>query len=70
MEREQEVMKNFLKGAAVTAVVLIVLIVINVICNMNGHELDSVSTGTVASVCAMLLYRGSTRNDGKKDDRK
>ena len=62
-------MKNFLKGAAV-AVVLIVLIVINIICNMNGHELDSVSTGTVASVCAMLLYGGLTKNEKNKDDQK
>jgi high-affinity Fe2+/Pb2+ permease len=69
MERKQEVMKNFLKGAAV-AVVLIVLIVINIICNMNGHELDSVSTGTVASVCAMLLYGGLTKNEKNKDDQK
>ena len=67
MERKQEVMKNFLKGAAVAVVVLIVLIVINVICNMNGHELDSVSTGAVASVCAMLLYAGLTKNENNKD---
>lgn len=70
MERKQEVMKNFFKGAAVAAVVLIVLIVINVIYNMNGHELDSVSAGTVASVCAMLLYGGLTRNKKNKDDQK
>ena len=67
MERKQEVMKNFLKGAAVVVVVLIILIVINVICNMNGHELDSVLTGTVASVCAMLLYGGLTKNEKNKD---
>ena len=60
-------MKNFLKGAAVAVVTLIVLIVINVICNMNGHELDSVSTGTAASVCAMLLYGGLTKNEKNKD---
>lgn len=70
MERKQEVMKNFLKGAAVAVVVLIVLIVINVICNMNGHELDSVSTGTMASVCAMLIYGGLTRNEKNKDGQK
>ena len=63
-------MKNLLKGAAVAVVVLIVLIVINVICNMNGHELDSVSTGTVALVCAMLLYGGLTKNEKNKDDQK
>ena len=67
MERKQEVMKNFLKWPAVAIVTLIVLIVINVICNMNGHELDSVLTGTVASVCAMLLYGGLTKNEKNKD---
>ncbi len=61
-------MKRFLKGAAVTAAVLIVLIVINVICNMNGHELDAVSTGTAASVGAMLIHSGLTRNEKNKDD--
>lgn len=64
------VMKHFLKGTAVTVVVMIVLIVINVICNMNGHELDSVSTGVVASVCAMLIYGGLTRNEKNKDEQK
>ncbi len=59
--------EEFLKGAAVAVVTLIVLIVINVICNMNGHELDSVLTGTVASVCAMLLYGGLTKNEKNKD---
>ena len=61
-------MKNLLKGAAVMVVILIVLIVINVICNVNGHELDSVLAGTAASVGAMLIYSGLTKNDKKKDD--
>ena len=68
MERKQEVMKNFLKGAAIVVAIWIVLIVINVICNMNGHELDSVSSGTMAAVCAMLLDRGVTKNKKNKDD--
>ena len=62
-------MKHFLKGVAVTVVVMIVLIVINVICNMNGHELDSVSTGVVASVTAMLIYSGLIKNEKNKDDK-
>ena len=61
-------MKNLLKGAAVMVVILIVLIVINVICNVNGHELDSVSAGAVASVGAMLMYGGLTKNNKNKDD--
>lgn len=59
-------MKNLLKGVAVTVVIMIVLIVINVICNVNGHELDSVLTGVVASVGAMLIYGGLTKNDKNK----
>lgn len=61
-------MKHFLKGAAVTVIVLVVLIVINVICNMNGIELDSVSTGTVSAVGAMLIYYGLTKNEKNKND--
>ena len=61
-------MKKLLKGAAVTVVVMVILIVINMICNMNGHELDSVSTGVVASVGAMLIYDGLTKNKKNKDN--
>lgn len=62
-------MRHFLRGAAVTVVVLIVLVVINVICNMNGHELDSVSTSVVAAVGAVLIDNGLTKNEKNKDDR-
>lgn len=61
-------MKKLLKGAAVAVVIMIVLIVINMICNMNGHELDSVSTGVVASVGAMLIYGGLDKNEKNKDN--
>lgn len=61
-------MKKLLKGAAVTVVVMVILIVINVICNMNGHELDSISTGVVASVGTMLIYDGLTKNKKNKDN--
>ena len=61
-------MKKLLRGAAVTVVVMVILIVINVICNMNGHELDSVSTGVVSSVGAMLIYDGLTKNKKNKDN--
>ncbi len=59
-------MKHFLKGAAITVGVMIVLIVINMICNVNGHELDPVSTGVVASVGAMLVHGGLGKNDKNK----
>ncbi len=68
LERKQEAMKRFMKGAAVVAAIWIVLVVINVICNINGHELDPVSTGATASVCAMLIAGGLTKNKENKDD--
>ena len=59
-------MKHFLKGAAVTIVAMMVLIVINVICNANGHELDPVSTGVVSSVGALLIYEGLIKTEKNK----
>ncbi len=56
-------MKHFLKGAAVTAVVLIVSLVIHVFCNMKGIQLNQVTTGTMSAICAMFLYQGLIRNE-------
>lgn len=70
LERKQKAMKRFMKAAAIVAAIWIVLIVINVICNINGHELDPVLTGTAASVGAMLVEGGLTKNEKKKDDQK
>ena len=56
-------MRHLLKGAAVTAIVLIVSMAIHVFCNMKGIELDTVVAGTVSAVCAMLLYHGLTKNE-------
>ena len=60
-------MKHFIKGAAVTAAILIVLIVINVICNMSGHELDSTVTGVMAAICGMYIYDRLIKNEKNKD---
>lgn len=57
---------NLLKGVAVTVAVLVVLIVINMICNMNGVSLDAVVTGTIAAVGAMLIYGGLTKKENKQ----
>ncbi len=54
-------MRNLLTGIAITVVVLIILIAINVICNMNDIHLDAVVTGTCAAVSAMLIYGGLTK---------
>ena len=63
-------MKRFMKAVAIVAAIWIVLVVINVICNINGHELESVPSGIMAAVCAMLLDRGLTRKEKNKDDQK
>ena len=55
-------MNNFFKGAVVTVIVLTIFIIINVICNMNDIDLNSVTSGPVISVCAMLIYQGLTKN--------
>lgn len=56
-------MKHLLKGAAVTAVVLIVSMIIHIFCNMHDIHLNQTVTSTVSAVCAMLLYHGLIRNE-------
>ena len=68
LERKQVAMKYLLKGAAVAAVVLIVLMAINIFCNMHDIHLDQTVTGTVSAVGAMLFYHGLIRNEKSKDD--
>ena len=68
LERKQEDMKHLLKGAAVAAVVLVALIVINMFCNMHDIHLDQTATGATSAVCAMLFYHGLIRNEKSKDD--
>ena len=43
-------MKHFLKGAAVMAVVIIVNMIINIVCNMNGVDLNSTVMSTTSAV--------------------
>lgn len=61
-------MKNFLKGVAVAAIVLIVNLILNIICNKQGINLDSTATGTVSAISALLIYRGLTRKEKTKND--
>lgn len=56
-------MKHFLKGAAAVVIVMIVNIIINVICNVHDVELNSKVTSMVSTICAILIYRGLTRNE-------
>lgn len=49
-------MKNVVKAGAITAGMLVVLIVVNIICNTTGHEMDPLYTGTITPMIAMALY--------------
>ncbi len=55
-------MKEFLKTAAITAVIVIVLMLINVYGNMHGIDLDSFTNNLVIALCAIIIYRDLTRN--------
>lgn len=61
-------MKNFIKGVATVAVVMIVSLIIHIICNKNGINLDSTVTGTVSAISALLIYCGLTRKEKTKND--
>ena len=51
-----EIMKHLLKGVAVTAVMMIVLMAIHIFCYMHGIDLDPIITGSSSAVCAMLIF--------------
>ena len=59
-------MKHLLKGAAVTVIIIIVLMAIHVFCNMHDINLDPLMTGPTSAVCAMLIYNGLTKNEKNK----
>lgn len=62
-------MKNFLKGAAIVVAVLLVLMAINIVGNLNGVNMDSLSNGPVWALCAVMIYRDIVRDTKKKDDK-
>lgn len=51
-------MEHFIKGIAVLAGILIVNLIINVVCHMNGIDINSTMQSTVSAVCALLIYHG------------
>lgn len=60
-------MKHFLKGAAVMAVVIIVNMIINIVCNMNGVDLNSTVMSTTSAVGAVLVYNAWIKGENDKD---
>ncbi len=60
-------MKHFFKGAAVTAAVLVILMIVSIICNIQGIELNMLVTGPVAAVCSMFIYNALIKNEENKE---
>lgn len=60
-------MKHFLKGIIVVAGVMIVDIIINVICNINGIDLDSAANTLVCVVCSMFIYNRWIGKENNKE---
>ena len=72
MERKQEVMKHFFKGTVVvvgvTILMMILNIIINIVCNKNGIDLDpsvmSVMSTFIGACSGMAIYDKWTK-DGR-----
>lgn len=62
-------MKTFLKGVAVTAIILVVLMAVQIFCNTKDIHIDITVAGTAAAISAMLLHSGLTRNDKKENEK-
>ncbi|MBR6402128.1 MAG: hypothetical protein IKS48_01930 [Eubacterium sp.] len=54
-------MNKVLTGIIVTVVTLLILLVVSIICNKNGIDLNNTGVGTVCAIGAMLVYEGLTK---------
>ncbi|GFI30528.1 hypothetical protein IMSAGC013_01918 [Lachnospiraceae bacterium] len=62
-------MRNFLIGAAIVAVTMMILMAVSIFCNVEGIYLESTAIGVVLGIGAMMVYqkltKGKTRETGK-----
>ncbi len=63
-------MKHFLKGAAAFLITMAGNIIINVICNMQGIDLNSTAQTMGTVFVALAIYHALIRNETGKDDKK
>ena len=63
-------MNNVVKAILVTVIVLVVLIIANIICNMNGLNLNAPGSGAISAICAMFIYEkiADKKTDNKKGE--
>lgn len=73
-ERKQKVMKHFLKGAAAVAIVMFVVMLIHIIFNVMGIDLNkyinNVAEILLASSFATMIYQALIRKEQNDDARK
>lgn len=63
LEGRYKVMNHFLKGIIVMVGIIIVNMIINIICNINGIDLNATGMSTVSSICAIFIYDRWIRNE-------
>ena len=57
---------KILKGFLVTVITLVSLIIVNIICNVNGINLNTIISGTTTAIVAMFIYEAITKKDRTK----
>ena len=57
---------KILKGFLVTVITLVALIIVNMICNVNGINLNTIISGTTTAIVAMFRYEAITKKDRTK----
>lgn len=58
-------MKHFLKGAAAVVITMALSIGINVLCNMQGIDLNSTAMTFAFTLCGICIYHVLIRNETK-----
>lgn len=61
-------MKHILKGAVVVVGVMIIHMIINIICNVNGVELNGTVMSTMMALVALFLYEGWIKLEKNVED--
>ena len=57
---------KILKGFLVTVITLVALIIVNMICNVNGINHNTIISGTTTAIVAMFIYEAITKKDRTK----
>lgn len=56
-------MKHFLKAVIVMAGIIMIDMIINIICNLNGVDLNATAMSVVSAISATFIYDGWIRNE-------